>query len=123
MWTLPCCLDNGIVVLDITFVEHHFNLGWTVVTQLTKCKYGIRVFYVRENFNGFPSFLLSSAARMGIKSKSIPRSYQVLELCCPATLFNQLASMIYAFDELHRPVLHNSKFTYQWAQRQFQAPL
>jgi len=118
MYDLPITLDNGITVLRKYLFIHKFaQLSTGVLTEVTRCKYKGHVFYVREAFNGIPSFLIHSNHRMAIKTTHIKAELQVLELCCPDHLFDQLSTVIKAFDHLNRPVRRNSKFTYNWAMR------
>lgn len=118
MFQLPLSLDNGIIVLRKYLYTHKFaQLTTGVLTEVTQCKFEGNLFYIREAFNGIPSFLQHSNHRMAIKTVHIEAELQVLELCCPDQLFERLSCMITAFDHLHRPVRKNSKFTYKWAMR------
>jgi hypothetical protein len=118
MFQLPLLLDNGITVLEKYSFEHKFaQPGTGVTSEVTKCRYQGKVFYVRENYNGVPSFYQHSNHRMAIKTMHIDPHLQTLELCCPDDLFTELATTIHEFDHLKRPVRKNSKFTYKWALR------
>ena len=60
--------------------------GNEVLGQLTKCKWNHITFYVRENCNATPTFLMHSNAGMGFKQDKVPDHYQSLELCAPKSV-------------------------------------
>jgi hypothetical protein len=91
--------------------------------QLTMCRLGRVVFYVRENiaFQG-GHFMVSSGERMGWKQGRLSRRHlQVLELAAPEEAWDQLAAVVQEVDAQKRPVRKNRRFTVKWAEARLQA--
>lgn len=88
--------------------------------QLTKCRMGNVIFYVRENIGGIDRFNTSSAQRLGMKKGQMPKySYQVLDLCAPKEHWDTIAAAIMEEDKkggMERPVRHHQNFTVDWAE-------
>jgi hypothetical protein len=81
--------------------------------QLTKCRLGGVVFYVRENiaFQG-GHFQVSSGERMGWKQGRLSRRHQqILELAAPPGQWDRIAALVHRVDGLKRPVRSNRRFT------------
>jgi hypothetical protein len=70
--------------------------------QLTKCRLGGLVFYVREN-TARDHFNQSSGERMAMKRGEV-RGVQVLELWAPPAMWGRVADLVRAADPLGRPV-------------------
>jgi hypothetical protein len=89
--------------------------------KLTKCRVAGAVCYVRENL-AINHFGMSSNQRLSLKrgkpSKSIP---QILELLAPDDHWEAIAAVVKAEDGLRRNVRKNRRFTWKWAERQFQS--
>lgn len=91
--------------------------------QLTEFNYKGFTVYVREsdlrvNAN---SFTTSSNERWGMKHGKSSKKNQVLELCAPPELWQEIAMIIPELDPLKRPVMFHCKFTADWAIKQFVA--
>jgi len=89
--------------------------------QLTKCRLGRLVFYVRENI-ACPGghFHVSAGERMGWKQGRLSRRHaQILELAAPDNDWDRLAGIVHAMDNLKRPVRKNRRFTWRWAEAVF----
>lgn len=93
-----------------------------IVGQLTKCRAGALVFYVRENFDrrGGMNFYASSAERWGWKTGNLAKRFpQILELCATADRWEEAAALVRAADiKKGRPVAANRNFTAAWAERE-----
>jgi hypothetical protein len=91
--------------------------------QLTKCRLGDTVFYVRENiaFMG-GHFMVSSGERMGWKQGRLSgRHAQILELAAPEHDWERIAAVVQGADALKRPVRKNRRFTAKWAELHLRA--
>lgn len=87
--------------------------------QVTKCRYGGIVFYVRENL-ALDHFNISAGERQALKCGRIARRHsQVLELLAPAVEWNCLAKLVHEADTMRRSVRRNRNFTWAWAGRTF----
>jgi hypothetical protein len=86
--------------------------------QLTKCRLadGL-VFYVRENC-ARDHFNTSAGERMAMKRGEKTRGVDVLELCCPADRWDEVAALVGRADAMRRPVRRNQRFTAAWAERE-----
>lgn len=83
-----------------------------LVGQVTKCRSRDGVtFYVRENCNGTPSFLMNAGQRWGDKTEKVGDARQTLELCAPAEQWKLLSAMVREADPFQRPVMKNKRFT------------
>lgn len=92
-----------------------------LVGQVTKCEYEGIIFFVRENTNNVPSFLISSSVRWGDKCGSIPsKRRQCLELAAPDDVWQAIAHVIHFVDPLRRPVNNNKSFNLKTAPQYFQ---
>jgi hypothetical protein len=86
--------------------------------QLTKCRLGQVVFYVRENIAPRGGhFLVAAGERMGWKQGRLSRRHdQVLELAAPEGEWDRIAAALKEVDTLKRPVRKNQRFTVKWAE-------
>ena len=103
-----------------TFGQTNMSTGG-LQGQLTHCIYQDRIpFYVRENVNGIPSFLISSSERWGDKTGKRPRKERmVLELCAPPKFWQAIAEVVHLTDTLKRPVLPNGRFNKKFIREHF----
>jgi hypothetical protein len=85
--------------------------------QVTKCRLpdGL-VFYVREN-SARDHFNTSAGERMAMKRGSNTRGRNVLELCCAADRWDEVAALVTQVDPMKRRVRANRQFTKDWAER------
>lgn len=72
--------------------------------------------YVRENVRR-DHFYTCAGERQGMKRGDNVRQPQVLELCCPAGRFAEVADLVRRADSKNRPVRPNRQFTVEWAKR------
>lgn len=91
-----------------------------LVGQVTKCEYEGVIFFVRENTNNIPSFLISSSVRYGDKAGSKPsKARQCLELAAPEHNWEAIAEIIRQTDPMKRPVNRNKSFNLKTAPQYF----
>lgn len=113
---------GGIEVLGTRQWEVHFrglnNPCGGSWGQVTKCRLGDLVFYVRENVTG-RDFYMCSSARLGLKAFGKSGTPQVLELLAPEGEWDDLADAVERADGLGRHVRHNRNFTWDWATKLF----
>lgn len=88
--------------------------------QLTKLRFRGVVIYVREAIERQVFGAVSSNQRVGMK-RGRNSLANVLELCCPAELWQSAAEAVKAIDPHKRPVVRNSRFTARWAERTLKA--
>lgn len=96
--------------------------GQKQVGQVTKIDVGGVMCYVRENLDGRQSFLISSGQRWAEKGgnradRRPMQERQILDLCAPAAVWDQVASLVHHTDAHRRPVRRYRCFTSQWAKR------
>lgn len=86
--------------------------------QLTKCRAGALVFYVREHVLR-DHFNTSSNHRLALKRGELAGGLQILELCVPlAHHWDRALELVKANDTKGRPVRRNRQFTAAWAEDQ-----
>lgn len=90
--------------------------------QLTKCQLadGL-VFYVRENA-ARAHFATSSNARIAMKRGEKAGGVDVLELCCRADRWEEVADLVARLDPMGRRVRANQRFTKDWAEAELRKP-
>lgn len=110
-------MKNIKIISNCLFSHVYGRMDLQIISQLTKCTFKNRIFYVREAFNNIPSILLNSNSRIAHKTRRIPIQMQCLEICCHKDDFDYLSSIVRKFDALNRPVSKNKFFTYKWAEK------
>jgi hypothetical protein len=87
-----------------------------MVGQVTHCKADGIEFWTRENTNGVPTFLISSAERWGEKAGATPRKErQSLELYVPnPDLWDKIFEVVKANDTVPRRIMQNKQFNRAW---------
>lgn len=96
-----------------------------LVGQITRIQWGHITAYVRENLRLNDSFMIPSTARLGITGngkRCTPLDHygrSVLELACPADVWDQIARDVMQADALGRPVVRNRHWTTRTASTQF----
>ena len=112
------------IIRQTTWLVHWGGINQQGGTEgkLTECRMGDMVFWVRENFVPLEgSFVgMGSGERHALKRGHVAKRHpQVLDLCCPADRFDEIAAAVRALDPLGRPVRTNRRFTVAWAREQF----
>jgi hypothetical protein len=109
------------ILAQIDWTVHHGGIGCPgggLVGKLSKCRWGATIVYVRENLL-LDHFHISSNERLGLKRGLTVNHRQILELCAPPFLWDEVARAVAQQDNLHRKVRKNCRFTSAWAQGQF----
>lgn len=111
--------DGVYLLAEGSHIFGQSNMGGTsgLIGKVTKCMIKGVVVYTREMANGIDSFQISSGERWGDKVGHTPsKARQALELCAPAEVWDEIAEVVKAADQVKRPVRKNKLFTIKWAE-------
>lgn len=79
--------------------------------QVTHCRWGEELVWVREHIRG-PHFQTNANARLALKEGRVPKSFrEVLELAAPDAIWEEVAAAVREMDQRKRPVLRSTLWT------------